>query len=68
MVGVLSRLGKVKGAGEIADIRTTAVPGVAKVKLGDDFVALLGEVNRVSYAAGGKWTDGPGRASHLWSE
>jgi hypothetical protein len=68
MVGVLSRLNKTKGVGEIADLRTTPMAGVIAAKLGADFVALLGEVNRTSYVNGGRWGSGPGRAEELWPQ
>lgn len=65
-VGVMSRLTKLKGVGEVADIRTTQLPGVVAAKLGENFVALLGEVNRGSYVSGGKWGSGPGTPEQLW--
>jgi hypothetical protein len=65
-VSVLSRLAKLRDVGDVADLRTTQVPGVAAAKLGENCVALLGEVNRASYVAGGRWTTGPGQPSHLW--
>jgi hypothetical protein len=65
-VGVLNRVSKLKGVGEVADLRTTPLPGVVAAKLGAGFVALLGEVNRGSFVAGGRWGDGPGRAEQLW--
>jgi len=65
-VGVLSRLPKLKGVGEIADIRTTPLPGVIAAKLGADYVALLGEVNKQSFLAGGRWGTGPGSPEQLW--
>ena len=66
MVGVLNRLSKLKGVGEVADIRSTPLPGCLAVKLGAGFVALLGEVNRGSYLRGGRFGDGPGTAEQLW--
>jgi hypothetical protein len=66
-VGVLGRLGKLKGVGDIADIRSTPLPGVVGVKLGADYVALLGEVNKASYIAGGRWNSGPGKKEDVWS-
>jgi hypothetical protein len=66
MVGVLNRLMKCKGVGEVADIRVTPLPGVVAAKLGPDFVALLGEVNKQSFATGGKWGDGPGNPQQVW--
>lgn len=66
-VDVLSRLGKAKGVGDIADIRQTPMPGVIAVRLGANFVALLGEINRTGYVNGGRWKDGPGKKEHLWS-
>ena len=65
-VGVLSRLSRVKGVGEIADLRTTPLPGVVAAKLGEHFVALLGEVNRENFVSGGRWQSGPGSANQLW--
>ncbi|MDR6794828.1 hypothetical protein J2X12_002839 [Pseudarthrobacter oxydans] len=65
-VGILSRLQKMKGVGEVADIRTTQLPGVVAAKIGPTFVALLGEINRPSYVSGGRWSDGPGDAANLW--
>lgn len=67
-VDVLSRLSKIRGGGLIADIRTTPMTGVAKIKLGSDVVALVGEVNRADYRSGGRWSDGPGNPSHLWKD
>lgn len=66
-VAVLSRLSKAKGVGEVADLRTTPLPGVIAAKLGSNFVALLGEVNRGSFATGGKWGIGPGTPEQLWA-
>lgn len=63
---VLGRIGKLKGVGLVADIRTTQLPGVVAAKLGSDYVALLGEVNQRSFATGGKWGDGPGTPSQVW--
>ncbi|MBT2587900.1 hypothetical protein [Arthrobacter sp. ISL-95] len=63
---VLSRVGKVKGVGDAIDFRTTPLPGVIAAKLGANFVALLGEINRGSFATGGKWGNGPGTADQLW--
>lgn len=63
---VLSRIGKCKGVGEVADLRATPLPGVIAAKLGANFVALLGEVNKGSFAAGGKWGGGPGTPDQLW--
>ena len=65
-VSVLSRVSKMKGAFEVADIRATPLPGVVAVKLGTNIVALLGEVNKAGFAAGGKWGNGPGGAEQLW--
>lgn len=66
-VGVLSRLTKMRAVGEIADLRSTPLPGVVAAKLGPDFVGLLGEVNRASFVAGGKWGNGPGSPEQLWA-
>lgn len=66
MVGVLNRVQKLKGVGEVADIRSTPLPGVVAARLGSNFVALLGEVNKGSFVAGGKWGDGPGNQSQVW--
>lgn len=63
---VLSRIGKCKGVGEVIDLRVTPLPGVVAAKLGANFVALLGEVNKGSFAAGGKWGGGPGGPDQLW--
>jgi len=65
-VGVLNRLSKIKGGGEVADIRSTPLAHCVAVKLGSGFVALLGEVNRGSYIVGGKHGDGPGGPEQLW--
>lgn len=65
-VAVMSRLAKCKGVGEIADLRATPLPGVVAAKLGEHFVALLGEVNRDSFVSGGRWGSGPGSAEQLW--
>ena len=65
-VGVLNRVSKMKGVGEVADLRTTPLTGVVAAKLGEGFVALLGEVNRGSYMVGGRFGDGPGRPEQLW--
>jgi len=67
-VAVLSRLGKCKGVGEVIDFRTTPLAGTVAAKLGANFVALLGEVNRGTYALGGKWGGGPGSPEQLWKE
>jgi hypothetical protein len=66
MVGVLNRIQKIKGAGDVADLRATPLPGVIAAKLGADCVLLLGEINKGSYASGGRYRDGPGRPDHLW--
>jgi hypothetical protein len=67
-VGVLGRLTKMKGtSSEVADVRTTPMPGVVAVKMGAGFVALLGEVNKASFLAGGRFGDGPGRPEQLWA-
>lgn len=66
MVGVVARLSKMKGAGDVADLRATPLPGVVACKMGADVVVLLGEVNRQVYTAGGRWGDGPGKPEHLW--
>lgn len=63
---VLGRIGKLKGVGTVADIRSTQLSGVVAVKLGSDYVALLGEVNQRSFASGGKWGDGPGTPTQVW--
>jgi hypothetical protein len=68
MVGVLGRLNKTKGVGEVADLRTTPMANVIAAKLGADFVALLGEVNKQSFVTGGRWGSGPGRAEELWPQ
>jgi hypothetical protein len=65
-VGVLSRLTKLKGIGVVADIRTTQLPGVVAAKIGGDFVALLGEVNKQSFISGGRHGDGPGNPQLAW--
>lgn len=65
-VGVLNRLSKLKGVGEVADIRSTPLAHCVAVKLGSGFVALLGEVNRGSFVSGGRHGDGPGSAEQLW--
>lgn len=67
MTQVVGRIGKMKGAvADVADLRTTPLPGVVAAKLGADCVLLLGEVNRGSFASGGRFGDGPGRPEHLW--
>ena len=66
MVNVMARLGRCKGVGEIADLRATPLPGVVAAKLGENFVALLGEVNRDSFKSGGRWGTGPGTPEQLW--
>jgi hypothetical protein len=63
---VLSRLTKLKGIGVVADIRTTQLPGVVAAKIGGDFVALLGEVNKQSFISGGRHGDGPGNPQLVW--
>ena len=68
MVGVLNRLVKMKGVGDVADLRATPLPGVVAAKLGADCVALLGEVNKGSFAAGGRHGDGPGSKEQLWTQ
>ncbi len=68
MVGVLNRLSKLKGVGEVADIRTTPLAGCVAIKMGAGFVALLGEINRGSYVTGGRFADGPGSAEQLWPQ
>jgi hypothetical protein len=66
-VNVLSRLAKLRDVEDVADLRTTQMPGVVAAKLGEHCVALLGEVNRQSYTSGGRWSTGPGSPAHLWS-
>lgn len=67
LTSVLSRLGKMKGAAsDVADLRTTQLPGVVAAKLGADCVVLLGEVNAGSFSTGGRFGDGPGAAEQLW--
>ena len=69
MTAVVGRLGKMKGnTADVADLRTTQLPGVVAAKLGADCVLLLGEVNKASYVAGGRFGDGPGAAEHLWPQ
>jgi hypothetical protein len=67
MVGVLNRIQKIKGAGDVADLRTTPLPGVIAAKLGADCVLLLGEVNKQSFSRGGRYGDGLGKPVHLWA-
>lgn len=66
MAAVLNRLPKLKGVGEVADIRSTPLPGVVAAKLGSNFVALLGEVNKGSFISGGRHGDGPGNPQQVW--
>ncbi|MDR6794826.1 hypothetical protein J2X12_002837 [Pseudarthrobacter oxydans] len=35
-------------------------------KIGSDFVALLGEVNKQAYISGGRHGDGPGNPQLVW--
>lgn len=65
-VGVLSRLSKLKGVGDIADVRSTPLAGVVAIKLGANQVVLLGEVNKSAFESGGRWGTGPGGADQLW--
>jgi hypothetical protein len=67
-VGVLNRVSKLKGVGEVADLRTTPLPGVIAAKLGTGFVALLGEVNKQAFISGGRHGEGPGTKEQVWSQ
>lgn len=63
---VFARLNKIRCETSVVDLKSTGNPNLVAVALGAQFIAIMGNVSRQLYAAGGPNGDGPGSPSHLF--
>lgn len=63
---ILARLNKIRADSNVMDIALHPNGRAVGIALGSTFRALIAGVDRQSFAAGGKWGEGPGTPEQLW--